>query len=203
MRVAYHAAVTSPDLAGLLKRCSDDLAAWAIPEPILSSVADSPWVLPSQVFARRADALSAQPSGQSFERAWDALEPAGSVLDVGSGAGAASLPLAGRSTGLTAVDENQGMLGMLAERASARGLTATCVAGRWPDVAPRVPPADVVTCHHVLYNVPDIGPFLVALTDHARRRVVAEVTMTHPLAPLGPLWLTFHDLVRPVRPTAA
>ena len=44
----------------------------------------------------------------------------------------------------------------------------------WPDVASQAPPADVVVSSHVLYNVPDIGPFLVALHEHARRRVVVE-----------------------------
>ena len=44
----------SADLAGLLGRWSADLASWAIPERIRDSVPDSPWVLPGQVFARKA-----------------------------------------------------------------------------------------------------------------------------------------------------
>jgi hypothetical protein len=43
------------DLRNLLDRWRDDLAAWAIPGHITAAVADSPWVLPRQVFARRAD----------------------------------------------------------------------------------------------------------------------------------------------------
>ena len=74
-------------LTALLDRWREDLAAWAIPEHIIAAAPDSPWVLPGQVFARRADRLSAAPAGPSFERAWDALEPPGSVLDVGSGQG--------------------------------------------------------------------------------------------------------------------
>ena len=80
-------------LAALLTAWRTELAAWAIPEHIISAVADSPWVLPRQVFARRADRLAAAPAGPSFQRAWAALDPPGSVLDVGSGAGAACLPL--------------------------------------------------------------------------------------------------------------
>jgi len=60
-----------------------------------------------------------------------------------------------------------------------------------------------VTCHHVLYNVPDVAPFVAALTAAARRGVVAEMTMEHPLVSLNPLWLRFHGLRRPVGPTAA
>jgi SAM-dependent methyltransferase len=190
------------ELAGLLSRWRADLAAWAIPDHILSAVPDSPWVLPGQVFVRRADKLTAEPSGSSFDRAWAALDPQGSVLDVGSGPGAACLPLLPRTTELTAVDVENQMLALLAERAGTRGVTARCVTGRWPDVAPTVPAADVVTCHHVLYNVPDLEPFLIALTNHARRQVIVETTTLHPLTSLNEMWLRFHNLRRPNRPTA-
>ena len=189
-------------LTELLDQWRDDLSAWAIPDHITAGAAESPWVLPRQVFARRADRLRQAPGGPSFERAWEALDPAGSVLDVGSGAGAACLPLAPRITALTAVDADEGMLGLLASRAAEAGLAARVVHGQWPAVAGRIPPADVVTCHHVLFNVPDLGPFLDALTGHARRRVVVETAGVHPLTSLNPLWLRFHGLKRPQRPTA-
>ena len=190
-------------LTALLDRWREDLAAWAIPEHITAAVAESPWVLPRQVFARRADRLRRDPGGPSFERAWEALDPPGSVLDVGSGAGAACLPLAPRITTLTAVDADDEMLGLLAGRASEAGLTARVVNGRWPDIAGQVGPADVVTCHHVVFNVPDLEPFLDALTGHACRRVVIETAAAHPLTSLNPLWLRFHGLKRPEGPTAA
>ena len=190
-------------LTALLDRWREDLAAWAIPEHITAAVADSPWVLPRQVFARRADRLRRDPGGPSFERAWEALDPPGSVLDVGSGAGAACLPLAPRITALTAVDADDEMLGLLAGRAGGAGLAARTIHGRWPDVAGQVGPADVVTCHHVVFNVPDLGPFVEALTGHARRRVVIETAAAHPLTSLNPLWLRFHGLRRPEGPTAA
>ena len=127
-------------LTALLDRWREDLAAWAIPEHITAAVADSPWVLPRQVFARRADRLRRDPGGPSFERAWEALDPPGSVLDVGSGAGAACLPLAPRTTTLTAVDADDEMLGLLAGRAAEAGLAARAVHGRWPGVAGQVDP---------------------------------------------------------------
>lgn len=190
-------------LTALLDRWREDLAAWAIPEHITAAVAESPWVLPRQVFARRADRLRRDPGGPSFERAFEALDPPGSVLDVGSGAGAACLPLAPRITTLTAIDADDEMLGLLAGRAGEAGLAARTVHGRWPDIGGQVGPADVVTCHHVVFNVPDLGPFLDALTAHARRRVVVETAAAHPLTSLNPLWLRFHGLKRPEGPTAA
>jgi SAM-dependent methyltransferase len=189
-------------LPAALARWRSDLAAWAIPEHITSAVAESPWVLPGQVFVRRADRIAAAPTGPSYDRALAALDPPGSVLDVGSGAGAACLPLLPRCTALTAVDTRQDMLDLLAERAAAAGVRTRLLAGQWPDVAALAGTADVVTCHHVLYNAPDIEPFLAALTGAARRVVVVELTQAHPLISLNPLWLRFHGLVRPERPTA-
>ena len=67
-----------------------------------------------------------------------------------------------------------------------------------PTPSPPPPPR-----HHVLYNVPDLEPFVAALTRRARRRVVVEVTARHPLAALNPLWERLHGLRRPEGPTAA
>jgi SAM-dependent methyltransferase len=191
-----------PALTELLSQWRQDLAAWAIPEHITAAAAESPWVLPRQVFARRADRLWRDPSGPSYARGQEALDPPGSVLDVGAGAGAACLPLAPLTTTLTAVDSDSEMLSLLAERAYAAGLDSRVLTGRWPDIADQVPPADLVTCHHVLYNVPDLGPFIEALTRHAERRVVVELTAAHPLVSLNPLWQRFHGLARPAGPTA-
>ena len=191
------------ELNGMLDAWRADLAAWAIPEHISAAVTESPWVLPRQVFARRADRLAGTPSGASYDLAWAALDPPGSILDVGAGAGAASLPLLARATALTAVDSDAAMLALLAERAAALGISARCVHRSWPEAAPQVPAADVVTCHHVLFNVPVLAPFVTALTAHARRLVVTEITATHPLVALNELWLKFHGLPRPDGPTAA
>jgi SAM-dependent methyltransferase len=190
-------------LSELLDGWRRDLASWAIPEEITAAAAESPWVLPRQVFARRADRLRAAPAGPSFQRAWAALDPPGSVLDVGSGAGAACLPLLPRATHLAAVDTDAGMLERLTERVAPSPVGFDAVLGAWPDVAPRAGVADVVTCHNVLYNVPDVAPFVTALTAAARRIVVAEMTAEHPLVSLNPLWLRFHGLRRPSGPTAA
>jgi SAM-dependent methyltransferase len=184
------------------QRWRADLAAWAIPEPILRAVDRSPWTLPRQVFARRAERQVAAPEGASFELAAAAVRPAGTVLDVGSGAGAASLPLAPWASAITAVDESDGMLDTLRAVAAEQGVPVRPVPGRWPDIAAEVEPADVVVCHHVFYNVPDLAAFAAALTDHARRRVVVELTPRHPMALLNPLWRRLHGLDRPERPTA-
>ena len=160
------------------------------------------------MFAGRARRQVIDRAGPSYHRAVEALPEGGSVIDVGSGAGAASLPLAARASRITAVDTDPAMLSSLT--AIAAGLDAedgkdttevVTVAGRWPDVADRVPVADVVVCHHVLYNVMDLRPFVEALGDHARVRVVVEMTEHHPVEPMNPLWMRFHGLQRPDGPT--
>jgi precorrin-6B methylase 2 len=187
---------------GLFRAWADDLAAWRIPEPIMNAVDESPWVLPTEVFSRRADHHLANPTGPSHTQAMAALPHGGSVIDVGAGAGAASLPLAPRMARLTAVDTHQPLLADLTRRATALGLELSTVPGTWPDVADQVPAADIVVCHHVVYNVADLAPFLTTLTTHARRTVVIEITARHPLTELNPYWREFHNLPRPTGPTA-
>ncbi len=99
-----------------------------------------------------------------------------------------------------AIDE---LLSALAATAARLGARARTVTASWPEAVGEVGAADVVTCHHVLYNVPDLEPFVAALTRRARRRVVVEVTARHPLAALNPLWERLHGLRRPEGPTAA
>jgi SAM-dependent methyltransferase len=147
-----------------------------------------------------ADAEAPSPSRA---RAREALPGGGTVLDVGSGAGAASLPLAPPAGHLTAVDESPAMLDAFRALAASASIAVDTVAGRWPDVAGQVAAADVVVCHHVLYNVADIVAFVAALDDHARRRVVVEITEVHPQADLNPLWRALHGIDRPDGPAAA
>jgi SAM-dependent methyltransferase len=188
--------------AGALARWREQLEDWAIPEEILAAAPESPWGCPVGLFRSRARRAGSRPVTPSNREAARFLPAGGTVLDVGAGGGAASLPLAGVAGQLVAVDESPAMVAAFLAAADAAGVAAEGVEGRWPEVAGRVAPADVVVCHHVLYNVADLAPFADALTGHARRRVVAELTDRHPLAGLGPLWRRFHGLERPTGPGA-
>jgi SAM-dependent methyltransferase len=188
--------------SGALERWREQLDGWAIPSEILAAAPESPWGYPVGLFRSRARRAGTRPATPSNLEAARFMPEGGSVLDVGAGAGAASLPLAGLARRLVAVDESPAMVASFLDAADAAGVPAEAVEGRWPEVAGRVGPADVVVCHHVLYNVADLAPFADALTGHARRRVVAELTDRHPLAGLGPLWRRFHGLERPTGPGA-
>ena len=124
------------------------------------------------------------------------------MLDVGCGGGAGSLPLAPPAGHLVGLDSQSDMLAAFAERADARGVTHEEIEGAWPDAADRAPLVDVVVCHNVLYNVPNLVPFAQALDAHARHRVVVELSDGHPLTWMNPYWELLHGLERPVRPTA-
>ena len=181
---------------------ADFLAEWAVPPEILERAPESPWGFPVPLFARAAQLALEGEAGPSLRRALDALPEGGSVLDVGTGAGAAALPLAPPAALLVGVDQSAEMLAAFSEAASGRGAVARTIEGQWPDVAPQAPVVDVVTCHHVFYNVADLVPFAAALTDHATRRVVVELSADHPQSNLNRLWKALHGVERPTRPTA-
>lgn len=180
---------------------ADQLTAWAVPQHILDAAPATPWVFPPDMF--RAPPPGTAPRSRSSELAADALGGGGTVLDVGCGAGVAAFALVPPAAALIGTDRQDDMVRRFAETAAERGIPATVVAGPWPDVAPDVPPADVVVCHNVLYNVADLEPFVRALHEHARRRVVIEITERHPQTHRAPLWKHFWDLDRPDGPSAS
>ncbi|MGH2784138.1 MAG: class I SAM-dependent methyltransferase [Actinomycetota bacterium] len=180
---------------------AEALASWAIPPEILAEAPEDPWAYPVGHFIRAVeDALVRETP--SVRRALAGLPVGGTVLDVGCGAGAASLPLGQHAGAIVGVDQSGEMLDAFAERAGALGIAHYEIEGRWPDVAERVVPADVVVCHHVLYNVPALVPFAHALSRRAQRRVVIEITAEHPRSWESALWRELHRIERPLRPTA-
>lgn len=181
-------------------RWKTQLEGWAIPDRILVAAPVSPWGHDVRTFNRRATDVIPLDT-PTRRRGLEALPSGGTVLDVGCGAGAAGLALADRAGLVIGVDESAGMLAAFSERARALGVAHEEVEGRWPDVAGDVPVADVVVCAHVLHNVADLEPFVRQLDRHARRRVIVEMTVTHPLAWMTPYWQRFHDLDRPDGPT--
>jgi SAM-dependent methyltransferase len=177
------------------------LRRWAIPEDLVAAAAEPPYFFSVAVFTATADAaLDRRDDTPSDSVAREALPEGGSVLDVGVGAGAASLRLpAGHVIG---VDPNAELLDAFRTRAARRGMMSTLIRGEWPDVASETPITDVAVCHHVVYNVADLAGFAGALTSHAARRVVIELTATHPMAWMAPYWLALHHISQPDRPVA-
>jgi Methyltransferase domain len=128
----------------------------------------------------------------THNRVDEALPERGTLLDVGSGEGAASLPMAARASGIVAVDESEMMLKRFAEAAERAGAVHAEVLGEWPGVSASVAAADVVVCANVVYNIAGIVSFVTALVNHAQHRVVVEASARHPLTATAPLWNRFH-----------
>ncbi len=124
------------------------------------------------------------------------------VLDVGCGAGAASLALAGEIDHVVGVDPASDMLAAFAAACLDRGVPYQAVLGTWPDAAADAGGAPLVLCHHVGYDTVDLAGFAAGLTAAAGIGVVLELHTEHPQAWLDPLWRRFHGLVHPAPPTA-
>lgn len=183
---------------------SDELRARRIPDEVLAAAPESPYGFPQELFRRRASAAQTSQADPTptTTRALEALPARGTLLDVGAGGGATSLPLATRAGLIVGVDGQQDMLDAFADAAAAAGVEVRTIVGAWPDVASQAPVADVVVCGHVAYNVADLAPFARALDEHAVTRVVIELTERHPIAWMADLWETFHGLTWPAGPTA-
>lgn len=184
-----------------IERWKTGLAAWAIPDEIVAAAPESPWGFPSELFERRTTSALQRPLSESHRRSLEALPAGGTMLDVGVGGGAGSLPLASHLSQITGVDTSPKMLESFRTAAAEAQVEVVTVLGEWPAVAAQVQSCDLAVCHHVLYNVGDLEPFVVGLSSRATRRVVVEMTPEHPLSWMNDLWLTFHGLERPSVPT--
>ena len=176
---------------------ADALSSWAIPDEIMSQAPESPWIHPPALF-EVPDTIESTPS---HERAREAMPAGGSVLDIGCGGGIAAFAIVPPAALAIGVDHQPEMLDMFNARAAALGIDSDTHHGFWPAIADEVASADVVTCHHVVYNVSDIEPFLRALDSHARRRVVIEMPQRHPLWSRRGAWKHFWNIERPHDPT--
>ena len=182
------------------RRWASALRRWAIPDDLVAAAGETPYFFSHAVFSAAADAaLDRADDTVSDAVAKEALPDGGAVLDVGVGAGAASLRLpAGHVIG---VDPDAELLEAFTARAARRGIRSTAIQGAWPDVESRTPSAHVAVCHHVVYNVGDLAGFATALTAHAERRVVIELTAVHPMTWLSPYWEALHGIRQPDQPT--
>jgi precorrin-6B methylase 2 len=186
-----------------LERWARELRARAVPEHILAQAPESPYGFPAELFRRRGRAAMDRDPTPTTTHALEALGKGGTVLDIGVGGGATSLPLAGHAERITGVDGQQDMLNSFEAAAREAGVAGGTILGDWPGAADRTPRCDVVVCGHVFYNVADVGPFAIALHEHAGRRVVVELTERHPLAWMRDLWFRFHEIRWPDGPSAA
>ncbi len=180
-----------PADASAAQRWRELLTARTIPPGIRAAAPDDPHRHDLARFTAAAD----PPDTPSRRVALDLLGAAGgTVLDVGCGGGAASLALLPAAHHVTGTDTAADMLDAFTRACEQRGVPHRTVLGPWPDTAAEAGVADVVVCHHVGYNIADLGPFVVAIDAAATRGVVLELHAEHPTSWMDPLWQRFHGL---------
>ena len=164
------------------------------PPRILAQAPESPWGFPPKLFGGQDG-----PWGALHRMARRALGR-GTVLDVGCGGGAASVPLAPPTTELIGADSSPEMLDSLARAAAAGARGHTTVLGEWP-VANRVGGADAVLPQRRLQRRRhrSLRPHL---DPPCQIEVVVDLTESHPSTTMGPLWMRFWGLPRPAGPRA-
>lgn len=178
------------------------LLQWAIPEHILSQAPESPWTHLVEKFTVGLEQTEITPSVVRAREALLGDITELSVLDIGCGGGRATFPLVPPATHVVGVDQQAAMLAAFVTESLQRGVAQTTVHGLWPNVSKSTPICDVVVCHHVLYNVSNLEPFIKAIDGHARRRVIIELTELHPLSSNSDAWKHFWNIERPSSPTA-
>ena len=195
----------TPAAGSAAARWAEGLESWAIPEDIRAQAPEEPWGFPVEIFEWTPERAAEERALDtvSRRRALEVLPDGGTVLDVGVGGGRASLPLCPPGAVITGVDQGADLLAAFARAADAEGIAHREILGSWPDVAPQAEVADVAVCHHVFYNVADLGLFARALTDKAWYRVVVEVSAQHPQVNMNDAWRHFWGIERPTRPNAA
>lgn len=173
------------------------LGEWAIPQEILDQAPESPWIHPPVLFT----VPSVIADTPSHRAARDVLGESDSILDIGCGGGIAAFAIAESGNTVIGVDHQREMTEMFSNNAAQRQITSATYTGFWSDVEEDIPQADVVVCHHVVYNIPEISAFISSISAHARKRVVIELPTVHPLSNMNTLWKFFWNLDRPSEPT--
>ena len=117
----------------------------------------------------------------------EALGAAGTLLDVGAGAGRYAIPLALAASRVTAVEPSPGMRSHLEaaiDRAHLNNIVVVPTTWEEADVEPH----DVVLASNVLYPIAEVVPFVRKLDRYARRAAYVLIRVDQREAPVAPLW---------------
>jgi SAM-dependent methyltransferase len=153
---------------------------------------------PRDFYAAVASDFRANPC-RTDEPALDLLrslvKPGERWLDIGAGGGRYALPLALLAREVIAVEPSEGMRSVLREGMVEHGISNVhIVPARWPMEA--APTADVALMAHLGYDIEEIGPFLDAMENSARRLCVAVLATPSPPHPAEPFWPPIHGEAR-------
>jgi len=127
------------------------------------------------------------------------VEPADTVLDIGAGGGRYALPLALACREVIAIEPSDGMRRVLSAGMVEFGINnIQLVESRWPCGGIE---GDVALIAHLGYDVEDIGTFLDAMEQSARRLCVAVLLSQPPPTEADRLWPEVHGVERAALPS--
>ena len=138
------------------------LAAWAIPPEILAAAPESPWGFPTAVFERKADAVLTIET-PSIRSAREVLPEAGTVLDVGCGAGLAAEALAKLGHRVTGIDAAAEAIAAADAHAAGQRLALTYRVATAEALLEEGARFEVITALEVIEHVPDPPGFIAVL----------------------------------------
>jgi SAM-dependent methyltransferase len=123
------------------------------------------------------------------------LRPTDTVLDIGAGTGRHTIFLAQHVAHVVAVEPSAAMRRHLTQQIEADELANVSVAATtWPQAD--LPQADIAISAHVIYSVPDIGPFLSSMDARARRGCFITAGFRQPSFVLSPFWERIYGMPR-------
>jgi SAM-dependent methyltransferase len=109
--------------------------------------------------------------GEELEIVLDLIEPSMSVLEIGAGTGAFTLPIARKAASVTVVEPSPSMIRILEEKLRRHDIRNVAIRqGRWQDTEAAV--HDVVLAAGCIYVFYDLAAVLSKMAAHARRLMI-------------------------------
>lgn len=134
-----------------------------------------------------------------LNRLLERLDPSSTVIDVGAGTGAWTIPIARRTARVTAVEPSPYMMQILRQRVLDAGLTnVELVAERWEDIAAEA--HSFVLCSHGMYASSEIVPFLEKMHNAAIQSCCLVMRTTSRSGQYEELWRDLNGIHRPDGP---
>ena len=152
-----------------------------------------------QAYAHHFVADPHRPNDPMVEVLLRDIAPEHTVIDVGSGPGRLTLPLALHCRRVVAVEPSESMASLLVQQAREHHIdNVSLVQVTWEEAL--TDPGDVVICVHVLYTARDIKAFVRKLEAHAREMVIVVLFVAPPQSQIRSLWKQVHGEERLLLP---